>query len=131
MLRDLIASLATARRPSTVRFVQSFVVAAIFAVVGSGACFAQGGAAPPTEDPGKGPPQHPGPLPPQGSDTPPSGSIPGDRSFEVIEGDFATNFVPAVVRGGEQVRVVVIMSGDSVASVRAKAAGHQLSFAQT
>ena len=34
--------------------------------------------------------------------------------------EFATSFLPAILKGGKLVRVVVIMSGDSVASVRAK-----------
>src|ERR1700676_3106536 len=34
--------------------------------------------------------------------------------------DFSTSFVPAALNGGQLVRVVLIMSADSVAAVRAK-----------
>jgi minor extracellular serine protease Vpr len=102
MLRNVTAFVVAVRQPHNSRFARTlFAVAGIAVFAGSGTGLAQ--------------------------DT----AVDRTTAFEAVSGELSTTFVPAVTRGNERIRVVVIMKGDSVARVRAQAAGHKLSLAES
>ena len=127
MLRHLTSSDAAARRPQIARFARSIIASALIGFMVSGACFAQGTSP-------KLPPPAPAPVtPPAPAPVVPPDVDPVDRSalLQSVDGEVAPLFMPALVRGNQLVRVVVILAGDSVANARAKASGHKISLAES
>ncbi|TMH36624.1 MAG: hypothetical protein E6H66_04685, partial [Betaproteobacteria bacterium] len=127
MLCHLTSSDAAARRPQIARFARSIIASALIGFMVSGACFAQGTSP-------RLPPPAPAPVtPPAPAPVVPPDVDPVDRSalLQSVDGEVAPLFMPALVRGNQLVRVVVILAGDSVANARAKASGHKISLAES